>query len=157
MAQRALALFMALVLATTLTPSFSYADEVGATNNTPAVENAADAGTASISGNQQKQAASSDEGANADNAATATGEGSGKGDDSNAPTDQTGNNGTANSAPATQNSTTQAETVSATLKISVYGTTLVAHTFDIEKGKTVKDLLNLAASQGYIGAIDPKK
>lgn len=156
MAQRALALFMALVLATTLTPSFSYADEVGATNNTPAVENAADAGTASISGNQQKQAASSDEGANADNAATATGEGSGKGDDSNVPTDQTGNNGTANSAPATQNSTTQAETVSATLKISVYGTTLVAHTFDIEKGKTVKDLLNLAASQGYIGAIDPE-
>ncbi len=73
MAQRALALFMALVLATTLTPSFSYADEVGATNNTPAVENAADAGTASVSGDQQKQVVSSDEGANAaNNAATAT-------------------------------------------------------------------------------------
>ncbi len=173
MAQRALALFMALVLATTLTPSFSYADEVGATNNTPATENAAntmqaagnaaapapsaDAGTASISGNQQKQAASSDEGANAANAATATGTGSGKGESSNASTGQTGSNGTANGAPAAQDSTTQAETVSATLKISVYGTTLVSHTFDIEKGKTVKDLLNLAASQGYIGAIDPKK
>ena len=157
MAQRALALFMALVLATTLTPSFSYADEVGATNNTPAVENAADAGTASVSGDQQKQVVSSDEGANAaNNAATATSTGSVKGEGSNAPTGQTGNNGTANGAPATQDSTTQAETVSATLKISVYGTTLVAHTFDIEKGKTVKDLLNLAASQGYIGAIDPE-
>lgn len=157
MAQRALALFMALVLATTLTPSFSYADEVGATNNTPAVENAADAGTASVSGDQQKQVVSSDEGANAaNNAATATGTGSVKGEGSNAPTGQTGNNGTANGAPATQDSTTQAETVSVTLKISVYGTTLVAHTFDIEKGKTVKDLLNLAASQGYIGAIDPE-
>lgn len=157
MAQRALALFMALVLVTTLTPSFSYADEVGATNNTPAVENAADAGTASISGNQQKQAASSDEGANAANAATATGTGSGKGESSNASTGQTGSNGTVGNSPATQGSATQAETVSVTLKISVYGTTLVAHTFDIEKGKTVKDLLNLAASQGYIGAIDPKK
>lgn len=172
MAQRALALFMALVLATTLTPSFSYADEVGATNNTPATENAAntmqaagnaaapapsaDAGTASISGNQQKQAASSDEGANAANAATASGTGSGKGESSNASTGQTGSNGTVGNSPATQGSATQAETVSVTLKISVYGTTLVAHTFDIEKGKTVKDLLNLAASQGYIGAIDPE-
>lgn len=172
MAQRALALFMALVLATTLTPSFAYAGEVGATNNTPAAENAADtsqaagntaapapsadAGTASISGNQQKQAASSDEGANAANAATATGTGSGKGESSNASTGQTGSNGTVGNSPATQGSATQAETVSVTLKISVYGTTLVAHTFDIEKGKTVKDLLNLAASQGYIGAINPK-
>lgn len=168
MAQRALALFMALVLATTLTPSFSYADEVGATNNTPATENAAntmqaagnaaapapsaDAGTASISGNQQKQAASSDEGANAANAATATGTGSGKGESSNASTGQTGSNGTANGAPAAQDSTTQAETVSATLKISVYGTTLVSHTFDIEKGKTVEDMLNLAVEQGYISS-----
>lgn len=166
MAQRALALFTALVLATTLTPSSSYADEVGATNNTPATENAAntmqaagnaaapapsaDVGTASVSGNQQKQAASSDEGANAANAATATGTGSGKGESSNAPTGQTGSNGTANNAPATQDSGTQAETVSATLKISVYGTILVAHTFDIEKGKTVEDLLNLAKAQGYI-------
>lgn len=59
--------------------------------------------------------------------------------------------------PANQASSTKADTVSATLKISVYGTTLVSHTFSIEKGKTVKDLLDLAASQGYIGAIDPEK
>ena len=167
MAQRALALFMALVLATTLTPGFSYAKEAGTTNNAPVVENAADtsqaagntaapapsadAGTASISGNQQKQAASSDEGANAaNNAATATGTGSGKGEGSNAPTGQTGNNGTANNAPATQDSTTQAETVSATLKISVYGTTLVDHTFQTEMGKTVEDLFDEAVKEGLI-------
>lgn len=168
MAQRALALFMALVLATTLTPSFSYADEVGATNNTPAAENAADtsqaagntaapatsadAGTASISGNQQKQAASSDGGANAANATTATGTSSGKGDGSNAPTDQTGNNSTANSAPATQNSTTQAETVSATLKISAANGLNKSQAFKIEKGKTVEDLLNEAVEQKFIDA-----
>lgn len=168
MAQRALALFMALVLATTLTPSFSYADEVGATNNTPAAENAADtsqaagntaapatsadAGTASISGNQQKQAASSDGGANAANATTATGTSSGKGDGSIAPTDQTGNNGTANSAPATQNSTTQAETVSATLKISAANGLNKSQAFKIEKGKTVEDLLNEAVEQKFIDA-----
>lgn len=57
----------------------------------------------------------------------------------------------ANSAkPANQASSTKADTVSATLKISVYGTTLVSHTFTIEKGKTVEDMLNLAVEQGYI-------
>ena len=57
----------------------------------------------------------------------------------------------ANSAkPANQASSTKADTVSATLKISVYGTTLVSHTFSIEKGKTVEDMLNLAVEQGYI-------
>lgn len=169
MAQRALALFMSLVLATTLTPSFSYADEVGATNNTPATENAAntmqaagnaaapapsaDAGTASISGDQQKQVVSSDEGANAaNNAATATGTGSVKGKGSNAPTGQTGNNGTANGAPATQDSTTQAETVSATLKISAANGLNKSQAFKIEKGKTVEDLLNKAVEQKFIDA-----
>lgn len=172
MAQRALALFMALVLATTLTPSFSYADEVGATNNTPAVENAAntmqaagntaapapsaDAGTASVSGDQQKQVVSSDEGANAaNNAATATGTGSVKGKGSNAPTGQTGNNGTANGAPATQDSTTQAETVSATLKISAANGLNKSQAFKIEKGKTVEDLLNKAVEQKFIDAYTP--
>lgn len=59
----------------------------------------------------------------------------------------------ANSAePANQASSTKADTVSATLKISVYGTTLVSHTFDIEKGKTVEDMLNLAVKQGYISS-----
>lgn len=52
--------------------------------------------------------------------------------------------------PANQASSTKADTVSATLKISVYGTTLVSHTFSIEKGKTVEDMLNLAVEQGYI-------
>lgn len=50
--------------------------------------------------------------------------------------------------PANQASSTKADTVSATLKISVYGTTLVSHAFDIEKGKTVEDMLNLAVEQG---------
>lgn len=140
MAQRALALFMALVLATTLTPSFSYADEVGATNNAPAVENAAD--TSQATGNA------------ANNAATATGTDSGKGESNGSASENAANNGSANNAPATQDSATQAETVSATLRISVYGTTLVAHTFDIEKGKTVEDLLNLAKAQGYIDAYE---
>lgn len=167
MAQRALALFMALVLATTLTPGFSYAEEAGTTSNSPAVENAADtsqaagntaaptpsadAGTVSASGNQQKQAASSNEGVNAaNNAATATGTGSGKGEVGNASTGQTGSNGTVNNAPATQDSATQAETVSATLKISVYGTTLVNHTFQTKMGKTVEDLFNEAVKEGLI-------
>lgn len=54
--------------------------------------------------------------------------------------------------PANQASSTKADTVSATLKISVYGTTLVSHTFSIEKGKTVEDMLNLAVEQGYISS-----
>ena len=54
--------------------------------------------------------------------------------------------------PANQASSTKADTVSATLKISVYGTTLVSHTFSIEKGKTVEDMLNLAVEQGYINS-----
>lgn len=54
--------------------------------------------------------------------------------------------------PANQASSTKADTVSATLKISVYGTTLVSHTFTIEKGKTVEDMLNLAVKQGYINS-----
>ncbi len=54
--------------------------------------------------------------------------------------------------PANQASSTKADTVSATLKISVYGTTLVSHAFDIEKGKTVEDMLNLAVEQGYINS-----
>lgn len=172
MAQRALALFMALVLATTLTPGFSYAEEAGTTNNAPTVENAADtpqaagntaaptpsadAGTASVSGDQQKQVASSDEGANAaNNAATAAGTGSVKGEGSNAPTGQTENNGTANNAPATQDSTTQAETVSATLKISAANGLNKSQAFKIEKGKTVEDLLNKAVKQKFIDAYTP--
>ena len=170
-AQRAFALFMALVLATTLTiPSYSYAEEVNAANSTAAAEAtgasqgagntaaAAPSGstdTVSVSGDQQKQAVSSSESTGAaSDTATATGTGSGKGSENNASTGQAGNSGITNSSPAAQNSATQAETVSATLKISVYGTTLVAHTFDIEKGKTVEDLLNLAKAQGYIDAYE---
>lgn len=57
-----------------------------------------------------------------------------------------------NDESANQASSTKADTVSATLKISVYGTTLVSHTFDIEKGKTVEDMLDLAVKQGYISS-----
>lgn len=112
---------MALVLATTLTPGFSYAEEAGATNNSPTVENAADA----------QQAA-------------------GKGEGSSSATGKAANSGTTNNAPATQDSATQAETVSATLKISVYGTTLVDHTFQTKMGKTVEDLFNEAVKEGLI-------
>ena len=121
-AQRALALFMAIALATALIPSFALAEEANNSTST-AAEQSSTAGSASSP-------------SAADNAANK-----------------------ADAAPGneSQASSAQAETVSATLKISVYGTTLVSHTFSIEKGKTVKDLLDLAASQGYIGAINPEK
>ena len=157
-AKRALALLTAIALATTLTPNFALAGEannVAATtaeqsqttesaNNSSAVNDAANrADTTEPDANGAQTSSSS----NAAEDATAS-----------SPKANVGEAANPNSGePANQASSTQAETVTAKLKISVYGTTLVSHTFAIEKGKTVKDLLDLAASQGYIGAIDPEK
>lgn len=167
-AQRALALLMAIALATSLTPSFALAEEA---NNSASITseqnptagsasspstadstaNKADA-TQDVSESQASGSSSAAEHATTSSSKANTGESTDTSSANKAPSQSA--NGT---EPANQASSTKADTVSATLKISVYGTTLVSHTFSIEKGKTVKDLLSLAASQGYIGAIDPEK
>lgn len=157
-AKRALALLTAIALATTLTPGFALAGEannVAATtaeqsqatesaNSSSTVNDAASGADATAPDANRVQASSS---SNAAEDATASNPKADVGEATNP------NSG----EPANQASSTQAETVTAKLKISVYGTTLVSHTFAIEKGKAVKDLLDLAASQGYIGAINPEK
>ena len=167
-AQRALALLTAIALATALIPSFALAEEVnnvaattaeqsstaGSTSSafaTDATANKADA-TPDASESQASGSDSTAGHAAASNSKANAGEFTDPSNANKVPSQS------ANSAkPANQASSTKADTVSATLKISVYGTTLVSHTFTIEKGKAVKDLLDLAASQGYIGAIDPEK
>lgn len=152
-AQRALALLTAIALATTLTPSFAFAGEVNnvaattaeqsqtteSANNSSAVNDAANrADTTAPDANGAQTSSSS----NAAEDATAS-----------SPKANVGEAANPNSGePANQASSTQAETVTAKLKISVYGTTLVSHTFAIEKGKTVEDMLNLAVEQGYISS-----
>lgn len=152
-AKRALALLTAIALATTLTPSFAFAGEVNnvaattaeqsqtteSTNNSSAVNDAANrADTTAPDANGAQTSSSS----NAAEDATAS-----------SPKANVGEAANPNSGePANQASSTQAETVTAKLKISVYGTTLVSHTFAIEKGKTVEDMLNLAVEQGYISS-----
>lgn len=150
-AKRALALLTAIALATALTPSFAFAGEVNnvaattaeqsqtteSANNSSAVNDAANrADTTAPDANGAQTSSSS----NAAEDATAS-----------SPKANVGEAANPNSGePANQASSTQAETVTAKLKISVYGTTLVSHTFSIEKGKTVEDMLNLAVEQGYI-------
>lgn len=168
-AKRALALLTAIALATALTPSFALAEEannVAATtaeqsqatesaNSSSAVNDAAsraDTTAPDANGTQTSSSSNAAENATTSSPKADVGEATNPNSASKAPS-QSANS----SEPANQVSSTQAETVSATLKISVYGTTLVSHTFAIEKGKAVKDLLDLAASQGYIGAIDPEK
>lgn len=152
-AQRALALLTAIALATTLTPSFAFAGEVNnvaattaeqsqtteSVNSSSAVNDAANrADTTAPDANGAQTSSSSNE------AEDAT---------ANSPKANVGEAANPNSGePANQASNTQAETVTAKLKISVYGTTLVSHTFAIEKGKTVEDMLNLAVEQGYINS-----
>ena len=168
LAQRALALLMAIALATALTPSFALAEEA---NNAVAAtaEQSSTAGSASNPSTADATANKADTTPDAsENQASGSSSAAGHATASS-PKANAGETADPNSAskapsqsansdePANQVSSTKADTVSATLKISVYGTTLVSHTFAIEKGKTVKDLLNLAASQGYIGAIDPEK
>lgn len=158
-AKRALALLTAIALATTLTPNFAFAGEANNVAATTAEQsstadsaaNKADA-TQDVSESQASGSSSAAGHAAASNSKANAGESADTSSANKAPSQS------ANAAePANQASSTKADTASATLKISVYGTTLVSHTFSIEKGKTVKDLLDLAASQGYIGAIDPEK
>lgn len=167
-AKRALALLTAIALATTLTPNFAFAGEANNSASITAEQSSTAGSTGSLSADDatankadatpdvsESQASGSDSAAGhaaASNSKANAGELTDPSNANKVPSQS------ANSAkPANQASSTKADTVSATLKISVYGTTLVSHTFAIEKGKTVKDLLDLAASQGYIGAIDPEK
>lgn len=152
-AKRALALLTAIALATTLTPSFAFAGEVNnvaattaeqsqtteSANNSSAVNDAANrADTTAPDANGAQTSSSSNA---AEDATTSS------------PKANVGEAANPNSGePANQASSTQAETVTAKLKISVYGTTLVSHTFSIEKGKTVEDMLNLAIEQGCINS-----
>lgn len=159
-AQRALALFMAIALATALIPSFALAEE--ANNSTSiATEQSSTAGgisspSAADNGANKADAAPGNESqaSGSNSAAEHTTTSSSKANAGESTDPSNANNvpsQSANSAePANQASSTKADTVSATLKISVYGTTLVSHTFSIEKGKTVEDMLNLAVEQGYI-------
>lgn len=167
-AQRALALLTAIALATTLTPSFAFAGEVNnvaattaeqsqtteSVNSSSAVNDAANRADATQDVSESQASGSSSAAGHATTSSS-------KANASESADTSSANKAPSQSAnaakPANQASSTQAETVTAKLKISVYGTTLVSHTFAIEKGKAVKDLLDLAASQGYIGAINPEK
>lgn len=168
LAQRALALLMAMVLATTLTPSFALANEADATAGNAAEQGAAADGIsggeataesdsasktgATASGNKKAEAsdASADTAPKAPSASNAsdTANSSASKSANQAASPATATNG---NKPAEQAGNTEAETVSATLKISIYGTLVMSHTFSIEKGKTVKDLLELADKDKYIG------
>lgn len=161
-AQRALALFMAIALATALTPSFALAEEAnnptsiaaeqsstaGSINSPSAADNAANKADAAPGNESQASGSNSAaEHTTTSSSKANAGESTDPSNANNVPSQS------ANSAePANQASSTKADTVSATLKISVYGTTLVSHAFSIEKGKTVEDMLNLAVEQGYINS-----
>lgn len=159
-AQRALALFMAIALATALTPSFALAEEANDSTSIAAKQSSTAGGISSPSaadnGANKADAAPGNESqaSGSNSAAEHTTTSSSKANAGESTDPSNANNvpsQSANSAePANQTSSTKAGTVSATLKISVYGTTLVSHTFSIEKGKTVEDMLNLAVEQGYI-------
>ena len=162
-AKRALALLTAIALATTLTPNFAFAGEAnnsasitaeqsstagstGSLSADDATANKADA-TPDVSESQASGSSSAAGHATTSNSKANAGESADTSSANKAPSQS------ANAAePANQASSTKADTVSATLKISVYGTTLVSHTFTIEKGKTVEDMLNLAVKQGYISS-----
>lgn len=160
-AKRALALLTAIALATALTPGFALAgeannsasitaeqnptaDSVSSPSTADSAANKADA-TQDVSESQASGSSSAAGHATTSSSRVNAGESADTSSANKAPSQS------ANAAePANQASSTKADTVSATLKISVYGTTLVSHTFSIEKGKTVEDMLNLAVEQGYI-------
>ena len=162
-AKRALALLTAIALATALTPGFALAGEANNSASITAEQSSTAGSTSSLSADDatankadatpdasESQASGSDSAAGhaaASNSKANAGELTDPSNANKVPSQS------ANSAkPVNQASSTKADTVSATLKISVYGTTLVSHTFTIEKGKTVEDMLNLAAKQGYINS-----
>ena len=151
---------MAIALATALTPSFALAEEANDSTSIAAKQSSTAGGISSPSaadnGANKADAAPGNESqaSGSNSAAEHTTTSSSKANAGESTDPSNANNvpsQSANSAePANQTSSTKAGTVSATLKISVYGTTLVSHTFSIEKGKTVEDMLNLAVEQGYI-------
>lgn len=157
-AQRALALLTAIALATALIPSFAFAGEVNNVAATTAEQSQATESANSSSAVNDAASRADTTAPDANGAQTSSSSNAAENATTSSPKADIGEAANPNSGePANQASSTQAETVTAKLKISVYGTTLVSHTFAIEKGKAVKDLLDLAASQGYIGAIDPEK
>lgn len=162
-AKRALALLTAIALATTLTPNFAFAGEANNSASITAEQSSTAGSTGSLSADDataNKADATPDASeSQASGSSSAAGHAAASNSKANAGelTDPSNANKvpsqSADSAkPANQASSTKADTVSATLKISVYGTTLVSHTFTIEKGKTVEDMLNLAVKQGYISS-----
>lgn len=160
-AKRALALLTAIALATTLTPNFAFAGEANNSASITAEQSSTAGSTGSLSADDatankadatpdvsESQASGSDSAAGH---ATTSSSKANAGESADTSSANKAPSQSANAAePANQASSTKADTVSATLKISVYGTTLVSHTFSIEKGKTVEDMLNLAVEQGYI-------
>ena len=160
-AKRALALLTAIALATTLTPNFAFAGEANNSASITAEQSSTAGSTGSLSADDatankadatpdvsESQASGSDSAAGH---ATPSSSKANAGESADTSSANKAPSQSANAAePANQASSTKADTVSATLKISVYGTTLVSHTFTIEKGKTVEDMLNLAVEQGYI-------
>lgn len=159
-AKRALALLTAIALATALTPSFALAEEANnsasiTAEQNPTADSASSPSTADSAANKadatqdvsESQASGS---SSAAGHATTSSSKANAGESADTSSANKAPSQSANAAePANQASSTKADTVSATLKISVYGTTLVSHTFSIEKGKTVEDMLNLAVEQGY--------
>ena len=152
-AQRALALLMAIALATALTPSFAFAGEVNNVAATTAEQSQTTESVNSSSAVNDAANRADTTAPDANGAQTSSSSNAAEDTTANSPKANVGEAANPNSAePANQASSTKADTVSATLKISVYGTTLVSHTFSIEKGKTVEDMLNLAVEQGYISS-----
>lgn len=152
-AQRALALLMAIALATALTPSFAFAGEVNNVAATTAEQSQTTESVNSSSAVNDAANRADTTAPDANGAQTSSSSNAAEDTTANSPKANVGEAANPNSGePANQASSTQAETVTAKLKISVYGTTLVSHTFAIEKGKTVEDMLNLAVEQGYISS-----
>ena len=152
-AQRALALLMAIALATALTPSFAFAGEVNNVAATTAEQSQTTESVNSSSAVNDAASRADTTAPDAKGAQTSSSSNAAENATTSSPKADVGEATNPNSGePANQASSTQAETVTAKLKISVYGTTLVSHTFDIEKGKTVEDMLNLAVKQGYISS-----
>lgn len=152
-AKRALALLTAIALATTLTPSFAFAGEVNNVAATTAEQSQATESANSSSAVNDAASRAETTAPDANGAQTSSSSNTAEDATASSPKANVGEATNPNSGePTNQASSTKADTVSATLKISVYGTTLVSHTFDIEKGKTVEDMLNLAVEQGYISS-----
>ncbi len=161
--KRALALLTAIALATALTPGFALAGEANnvaasRAEQNPTASSASSPSTADSAANKADatQDVSESQASGSSSAAGHATTSSSKANASESADTSSANKAPSQSAnaaePANQASSTKADTVSATLKISVCGTTLVSHTFDIEKGKTVEDMLNLAVKQGYISS-----